>query len=224
MKAEELIEENNKKRTQLTKENLKYYEDMLVYIRLSFSKSEQETEEVLSELLDHLLQAQAEGKTAEEVFGNDPKQYTNDIIGELPKMMTKKQIQFFAMLCLYYLAASTFFSGFLTLFFYYVLGKGKWAEAYHIGSVLLQVIVSIPIAFFLLYVIIYYLRWSCFKGINKILEFIILWIYSALSLGIFMLVIYLIPDFGPVVTMPVYVLLLIGIVLYAAARITRASI
>ncbi|OEF97171.1 DUF1129 family protein [Desulfuribacillus alkaliarsenatis] len=55
--------------------NLKYYEDMLIYIRFSYNKSDQEVEEVLSELLDHLLDAQAEGKTAYEVFGDEPKKY-----------------------------------------------------------------------------------------------------------------------------------------------------
>ena len=63
MNAEQLAELNFEKRKELTKENLKYYEDMLLYIRLSYDKSEQETEEILSELLDHLLEAQKEGRT-----------------------------------------------------------------------------------------------------------------------------------------------------------------
>lgn len=64
MNSQELIKLNNKKREKLNEENLKYYEDMLVYLRLSFLKSEQETEELLNELLDHLLEAQEEGKTS----------------------------------------------------------------------------------------------------------------------------------------------------------------
>lgn len=72
MNSQELIKLNNKKREKLNEENLKYYEDMLVYLRLSFLKSEQETEELLNELLDHLLEAQEEGKDFTEVFGDDP--------------------------------------------------------------------------------------------------------------------------------------------------------
>ena len=58
MKAKQLIEENNRKREQLTPENEKYYGDMLIYIRLQLSLSEQQSEEVLMEMLDHLLDGQ----------------------------------------------------------------------------------------------------------------------------------------------------------------------
>src|SRR5699024_1989404 len=160
MKAKELIEENNEKRKQLTKENLKYYEDILVYIRLSFSKSEQETEEILSELLDHLLLAQKEGRTAKEIFGNTPKQFANNIIGELPRMVTKETVGFFTMIILYFLAASMFFSGISHLIIYYVFNIGELVREFHVGSASIKAILSIPIAFLLLCVLIYYLRWS----------------------------------------------------------------
>lgn len=95
MNSQELIKLNNKKREKLNEENLKYYEDMLVYLRLSFLKSEQETEELLNELLDHLLEAQEEGKDFTEVFGDDPKQYANELLGEIPKSMTKERFNLF---------------------------------------------------------------------------------------------------------------------------------
>lgn len=78
MNAEELIQINNEKRKELTKENKEYYEDMLVYVRLSYDKSEQETEEILTELLDHLVEAQEEGTTAKDVFGQEPKKYADE--------------------------------------------------------------------------------------------------------------------------------------------------
>ena len=89
MTVDELLELNNERRKQLTKGNLNYYEDMILYLRLADNKSEQEIEEILAELLDHLIQAQQEGKTAQQVFGDNPKQYLNEIIGELPKLVTK---------------------------------------------------------------------------------------------------------------------------------------
>lgn len=85
MNAKQLIEENNKKRMLLTKENEAYYSDLLVYIRLQFTLSEQQSEEVLMEMLDHLIEGQQEGKTAKEIFGNDPLSYTDEIIEQLPK-------------------------------------------------------------------------------------------------------------------------------------------
>lgn len=82
--VKQLVKVNNEKRKQLTLENAKYYENLLVYIRSSFFKDEHATEEVLFEMLDHLLLAQQEGKTAQEVFGKEPKQLADDILDTLP--------------------------------------------------------------------------------------------------------------------------------------------
>ncbi|KQL50866.1 hypothetical protein AN964_24965 [Heyndrickxia shackletonii] len=84
MKAKQLIEENNRKRELLTPENKQYYSDMLIYIRLNLSLSEQHSEEVLMEMLDHLLEGQQEGKSARDIFGDDPKRYADEIIQNLP--------------------------------------------------------------------------------------------------------------------------------------------
>ncbi|MBO0992614.1 DUF1129 family protein [Bacillus sp. SD088] len=94
MDAKLLIEENNKKRKLLTKENEAYYDDLLVYIRLHFSLSEQQSEEVLMEMLDHLIEGQKEGKTAKDIFGDDPLSYTDEIIELLPKEKKRNIIPF----------------------------------------------------------------------------------------------------------------------------------
>ena len=62
MNAQDMIELNNKKRELLTPENEVAYSDMLVYLRLS-NVPEQQMEELLLEILDHLIEAQAENKT-----------------------------------------------------------------------------------------------------------------------------------------------------------------
>lgn len=99
MNTKDLIQLNNEKREQLTEKNSEYYGDMLVYIRTNFNKSERYTEEVLLELLEHLLQAQEEGRTAKEVFGEDPKAYCNDIIGEF--LLRKNQSTYICFLYCY---------------------------------------------------------------------------------------------------------------------------
>ncbi|WP_347835339.1 hypothetical protein [Gracilibacillus sp. JCM 18860] len=81
MDASVLIEQNNQKRKLLNEENKKVYEEMLLYVRLFFNKSEQESEEILMELLDHLLDAQGEGKSAKEVFGDDPSNMPTKLLG-----------------------------------------------------------------------------------------------------------------------------------------------
>src|SRR5699024_12127094 len=95
------------------------------------------------------------------------------------------------MIFLLFLAALMFFSGISHLIIYYVFNIGELVREFHVGSASIKAILSIPIAFLLLCVLIYYLRWSCFKKRNKILEFIIFWFYSLLSLGIFVLLFFL---------------------------------
>ncbi|RWR07835.1 DUF1129 family protein [Siminovitchia fortis] len=96
MNSEELIEENNQKRELLTPENEAYYSDLLIYIRLQFSLSEQQSEEILMEMLDHLLDGQEEGKTAKDIFGDDPKAFADEIIEQLPKEKKRDVIPFIA--------------------------------------------------------------------------------------------------------------------------------
>lgn len=223
MDAKELIQLNNEKRKQLEKENLSYYEDMLVYIRLSYDKSEQELEEILTELLDHLLEAQKEGKTAIDVFGNEPKQYAGEIIGALPQMVTKERMKFFFMAMLYFFASVAILSAVVTVIEYF-LNLGSLTQEILVGSWTFKTIFSVPIAFLLLYIVIQYIRWSCFRKINKVLEFFIFWIYGIISVGLFIGLFLIIPDIGPVMDVPVYITVLLGVVLYFAARLTRKSI
>lgn len=96
MNAKKLIEENNRKRELLTSENETYYGDMLIYIRIQMTLSEQQSEEVLMEMLDHLLDGQEEGKTAKDIFGDDPKAFADEIIQQLPKEKKRAVIPFIA--------------------------------------------------------------------------------------------------------------------------------
>ncbi|WP_410983674.1 DUF1129 family protein [Bacillus cereus] len=106
MKAKDLIELNNKKRKLLTKENEVAYGDMLVYIRLA-NIPEQQVEELLLEILDHLLDAQEENKNAYDIFGNDLQAYCDEIIAALPKQNRWQRI-----------ATPTFMSSYLLAIFF----------------------------------------------------------------------------------------------------------
>ncbi|WP_142337311.1 DUF1129 family protein [Bacillus sp. AFS059628] len=83
MKAKDIVELNNKKRELLTPENEAAYGDMLVYLRIS-NVPQQQMEELLLEILDHLIEAQAENKSAYDIFGNDLQSYCNELISALP--------------------------------------------------------------------------------------------------------------------------------------------
>lgn len=92
----QLIQENNEKRKQLTKENETYYEQLLVYIRSNLFREERATEELLYELLDHILLAQKDGKSAQDVLGKEPKQLADELIDTLPKEKPKKIMAYFS--------------------------------------------------------------------------------------------------------------------------------
>ncbi|PGU45472.1 DUF1048 domain-containing protein [Bacillus cereus] len=83
MKAKDMVELNNKKRGLLTPENEAAYGDMLVYLRIS-NVPEQQMEELLLEILDHLIEAQAENKNAYDIFGDDLQSYCDELISALP--------------------------------------------------------------------------------------------------------------------------------------------
>lgn len=92
MKIKQMIRENNRMQEQMTPSNLKYYEDMVVYIRTS-PVNEARGEELLLEMAQHLLDAQNKGKSAEEVFGNDPEAYCVELVENLPKLKGLSQLQ-----------------------------------------------------------------------------------------------------------------------------------
>jgi len=224
MNADELIEQINKRQEDLIKENKKYYEDILIYVRLSFDKSEQETEEILSEILDHILLAQEEGRSAVDVFGANPKEYLHELIGELPKMVPKKWSRMIVMMILYFLGSVVTFYPLIGMAIYYIFDKGELYQTFHLGTGIVILAISLPTGFILVYAVNYLLRWLCFRNIRKMWEFLLYWLYGVVSVGIFLAILFLMPSFGQVVQMPLYVMLIIGLVLYVAGRITRKNL
>lgn len=79
MTEKEMVKLNNKKRELLTTENEAAYGGMLIYLRLT-SVPQKQMEELLLEILDHLLEAQEDGKTAHDIFGEDLKAYCDELI------------------------------------------------------------------------------------------------------------------------------------------------
>ncbi|MFB1051690.1 DUF1129 family protein [Paraliobacillus sp. JSM ZJ581] len=210
-----MIKENNQKRKLLNEKNKKIYEDMLMYIRLSYDKSEEETEEVLMEFLDHLLILQEKGKNVEELFGQDPRSYADEIIGELPKTVSKKRLLLFGMSVSYFFAVSGMLKGMLSMILFYVFNQSEISQTYYIGTALVNTCLSLGVAALVLYGIIRYLRWSCFKQVSKVFESMFTGVlFGVLPFGMFMLIFYFIQSFGPTITFDVYWFIPIGIMLF----------
>ncbi|WP_460507072.1 DUF1129 domain-containing protein [Bacillus sp. MN7755] len=79
MTEKEMVKLNNEKRNLLTAENEATYGDMLIYLRLT-NVPQKQMEELLLEILDHLLEAQEYGKNAHDIFGEDLKAYCDELI------------------------------------------------------------------------------------------------------------------------------------------------
>ncbi|WP_148229472.1 hypothetical protein [Carnobacterium sp. 17-4] len=85
LEKNELIETNAVLQESLTKENEKYYGNLLIYIRImAFFRDVKKSEELLLEVLRDILDAQEQGISAEEYFGENPKKVADDIIKQLP--------------------------------------------------------------------------------------------------------------------------------------------
>ncbi|WP_414051038.1 DUF1129 family protein [Macrococcus animalis] len=54
-------------------------------LKMDFKLQEREVDSLLSDILDHLIEAQNNGVSTQEFFGNDTKQFTQDLFDELPK-------------------------------------------------------------------------------------------------------------------------------------------
>lgn len=89
-KEQYLIEKNNQLRQQLTPENEKFYSDLLLYVRLhSFSQDQEAIESKLLEILQDILDAQADYISAKQYFGKDPKKLADDLLRQFPKSISK---------------------------------------------------------------------------------------------------------------------------------------
>lgn len=219
MKVKEIIDLNNEKRKKLTEENLVHYEDMLTYIRLASNKSEQQTEEILLELLDHTLDAQEEGRTVKEVFGNDLKHYCQELIEEIPRETFKKQTIFSFYITLLFLTMASLTNGvfgFIASFISADLGQ----HTFTIGWAIVVTLLDILIAFLFIYGLLKWMKESAFKEVksNKWVEFFQIWLGFMLTFGLFFLIAYLIPEFGPTITIKAPWFIVIAAGLYLLSR------
>lgn len=225
MKAKEIIALNNEKRKQLTIENEAYYEDMLLYIRLSSTKSEQQTEEILLELLEHTLGAQEAGKTVKDVFGDDLKAYCQEVIEEIPQETKKKQFKFVLQIMCLFLAITSFFNGIVGTGLYYFFTIGSPTTTFSLGSSVVIIVIDLIILWVFITFIMKWIKSSLFKEkVNKTskwLDFIKLWLFSCFWIILFILVHRFTPSFGPPLSIPTIALAGIGIVLYGISYVLK---
>ncbi|MCA1059899.1 DUF1129 domain-containing protein [Rossellomorea aquimaris] len=211
IEAKQLIELNNQKRTGLSEENEKYYSDFLIYMRLQLTLSEQQTEEVLMEILDHIIDGQREGKTARMILGDDPKAYADDIIEQLPLEKKRSIVTFVSSLA-------------LNLFGYFLLIRGLLLL---IGPMFKEISNEVyPVTYSILALLIFF---SSLMGVKIIFSIIKNSLFKEkqtpmkdsikagtmgmISTGIIICSIYFLPDIGPSFMFPWYASLISGALL-----------
>lgn len=220
--VKELIKHNNKKRELLTDENEKYYSNLLMYIRSRLSLSERSTEEVLMEILDHTLDGQAEGKTAEKIFGEDQKRFADELIQQMPKESKRDVFQFGAQLVANVLGWLLIIRGLVIL----IISQFKEVEngLYLYSSIALFCTVLIAMSFGI---------WLIFKMINKTvfgkhkkvwrIELVGGLAGGALAASV-MAVSYFYKEQGPLIPFPWYWSIIIGVVIWLLSRVIKRKV
>ena len=218
--TKELVKENNEKRELLTKENEKIYSDFMLYIRTNFKVSEQEGEEILMDILDHLLAAQEEGRTAEDLFGDDPKAYADELIELLPSPK-KRNVALFAISQVFSLAAwfplsTGVITGILSFF-------TDFEYSFHLASAALIVVMMLLLFIAGIKFIFSLIRSSLFlKKPNKNAY----WkagLFGAGAMALQMLFLWLLPELGPEITLQWYLFLGLGILLMGAGKLIERA-
>ncbi len=213
MTVEEMVELNNERRKQLNDENRKYYEEMIIYLRMS-SVAQRKVEELLLEMLDHLLMAQQQGRTAKEVFGADPEAYCKEVVQSLDKQ-SLFYFPRFAFIFSVGLYVIFIIDGLYRLtidpLLHHFFGI-PLKEGFAIDSFILPVFGSFLVEFMM-----FFLRKSTFKSLG----WQIFWIFllQAIILGGFLLWNFILKNAMPVIPIPAWLSLLIGGLLWVIHRV-----
>lgn len=212
MDAKLLIEENNKKRKLLTKENQAYYDDLLIYIRLHFSLSEQQSEEVLMEMLDHLIEGQKEGKTAKDIFGDDPLSYTDEIIELLPKEKKRNIIPFIGGIVVNIISWVLIIRGIILLVF------SQFTEVNADINLLGAIVVALTIGIFIIINIWFMLKLtksSLFNEKRSLKKNMLkVGLFAAASMAVVLVIAKFTPEIGPSFNLNWWVSLILGMILW----------
>lgn len=224
MNAQDLIKENNEKRELLHVPNKVYYEQLLVYIRTKLSLSEQKTEEVLMDMLDHLLEAQADGKSATDVFGDDPKAYADDVIEQIPDEEKRDMVKFWGRMA-FQLIAYYFIARGVILFALDYFGESPDTQIYLLPS-LIQLAVMIGVIWVAVRLLMRQLNKSAFNEETKTSrwkEFAGAGAVGGLGFAIIAVVNWVLPYFGPSMDFPPASSIGIGAVLLLVSWVLKRT-
>ncbi|MDW0109822.1 DUF1129 family protein [Sporosarcina aquimarina] len=214
--TKELIQENNEKREHLTEANEKYYSNILVYIRSRFSLSERAMEELLMEMLEHLLEGQQDGKSAEEIFGGDPRAYADEVIAQMPKEKKKNQLLYGIQLIVGVLGWMVLSRGAILGILSFFQPVDEQLYLISTAALLVAVLLIVGIGVVLL---MKFVRKTAFEEKKSTWKFTIAGgVFGVLVFGLFMGIAFFFKDKGPAIQFPWLASLLAGFLLLLVSQ------
>ncbi|MDJ0330766.1 DUF1129 family protein [Planococcus sp. S3-L1] len=211
-----LIKENNDKRELLTSENEKVYEDLLLYIRTDLRVDERAAEELLMDLLDHIIEGQENGKNATDLFGDSPEAYADELIANIPKE-DKRNIMLLAtsfMLGLagWFALSYGILNGVISIFI-------PVDNDFALGSVLLILLALFLVGILGVFIVFRIIRSSVFKKeIQNWKIYVQSGLFGMAGVAFIMGVGYVFEGIGPVIQIQWWVFLLIGLALLGVTK------
>lgn len=213
MSEKALIKENNRLREKLNPHNKQVYEDILIYIRTNYTSDDEETEEILNELLTHVIQAQRDGKDIESVTGEDYKSYADSIIEELPRRNLWKLAGIIAVVFL----GITYLFSYLTDLIFRLIDGAPTTITINLLAEFIHIIVMSAAAVGFVFLIFRTMQFTLFKNWPVWKESGLVFLIGTGSFIIIILLAFLtdLIDIGPSFEISMWILILLGIALVA---------
>lgn len=205
MKIKQLVEQNNALQKQLNEANEKYYENLLTYIRASNFKLERTKEEILIEMMQHILEAQSNGETADQVFGKNPKQLADEIIENLPPESKTGLFTFILEIGMQFLGIYITIIGLMPLF-------TRETQELFIWKALLTLVLLVAFVGGIIYTLLVAMKKAAFSNEKRKWQTtVLIGGVGTFSMMIMAGVIAIIEPFGPKVEIPFYTELTAGV-------------
>lgn len=218
--VKELVEENNEKRKLLNKENERLYSDFLLYIRTDLRASEYESEEILMELLNHLLEGQEAGKSAHDLFGNDPRAYAEELLEGLPSEKKQNVFQFVIVQIFNQLGQLGVMVGILL----FILSPFvDFKKTIPLSLIVGIAIFGLFISFLSVKIVFHFIRSDLFQPDGKKTKKMY-WrvgISGAVCFGLVFLLFKFLPDFGPQLSVSWWLYILIGACFIVISKLVK---
>ncbi|MFK9093203.1 DUF1129 family protein [Bacillus salipaludis] len=221
IEAKQLIEINNRKRSELTPENEKYYSDFLIYIRLQLFLSEQQSEEILMEILDHIIDGQNDGKTASVIFGDDPKEFADEIIQQIPNEKKKNMVRFFSGIAFNLLGLLIIMRGIIVFILSFFKDVNTKVYPLHSAAMFFVIVCFSLLGVWGIFMII---KGSLFKEKQRNLkETLMCGTLGAVCTGIIIGFSYVLPNFGPSFHFSWYTSVILGAIVWGLSKFLKSK-